>query len=141
MTRVYWDTMLFIYWMEDNRELQSRVEAIYESMRNRGHRLCASLFTACEVMVYPCRRDDSAAARRIEEFFASPEVEMLPLTPAVIPRYGHLRAGASVGAMDALHLAIAAAASVNLFLTNDRRLHRLKIPGIDFIAGLDVPFY
>jgi len=42
---------------------------------------------------------------------------------------------------DALHLAIAATAGVNLSLTNDRRLHRLKIPGIDFIAGLDTNLY
>ncbi|HEY7838794.1 MAG TPA: hypothetical protein VIC54_09360 [Terriglobales bacterium] len=42
---------------------------------------------------------------------------------------------------DALHLAIAATAGVNLFLTNDRRLHRLKVPGIDFIAGLDTNLY
>jgi hypothetical protein len=39
---------------------------------------------------------------------------------------------------DAIHLASAAHASVDLFLTNDRRLQGLVIPGIDFIAGMDV---
>ena len=37
-----------------------------------------------------------------------------------------------------MHLATAAQAGVNLFLTHDHRLKKLTIHGIDFIAGMDV---
>ena len=42
---------------------------------------------------------------------------------------------------DAIHLASAAAAGVDLFLTNDRALQPLLIPGIHFIAGLGVNLF
>jgi predicted nucleic acid-binding protein len=46
-----------------------------------------------------------------------------------------------VAPADAIHLAAAAHSGVNLFLTNDEKLQRLVIPGIDFIAGLDVNLF
>jgi predicted nucleic acid-binding protein len=67
-----------------------------------------------------------------------PYVEVLPFTPEVSDRYGQIRAANKVTAGDAIHLATAAAAGVNLFLTNDAKLKNLTIPGIDFVAGLDV---
>ena len=30
MSKVYWDTMLFIYLLEDNKQFASHVEAIYD---------------------------------------------------------------------------------------------------------------
>jgi hypothetical protein len=38
---------------------------------------------------------------------------------------------------DAIHLGTAAEAKTDLFVTNDKQLQRLTIPGISFIAGLD----
>jgi len=38
---------------------------------------------------------------------------------------------------DAIHLACAAQAGVDVFLTNDQGLARQIVPGIQFIAGLD----
>lgn len=43
--------------------------------------------------------------------------------------------------MHACNLASAAEAKVDLFLTNDRKLVGKMIPGIQFIAGLDVSLY
>ena len=38
---------------------------------------------------------------------------------------------------DAIQLACAAAAEVDLFITNDSRLNRRNIPGVKFISGLN----
>jgi predicted nucleic acid-binding protein len=38
---------------------------------------------------------------------------------------------------DAIHLAAAAVAGVELFVTNDAKLRKLLIPGIKFFADLD----
>jgi hypothetical protein len=51
--------------------------------------------------------------------------------------YGCIRAENPVLLADAIHLASAAEARSDLFLTNDQRLQRLNISGIKFIAGLD----
>ncbi|MGH9488270.1 MAG: type II toxin-antitoxin system VapC family toxin [Terriglobales bacterium] len=140
MIRVYWDTMLFAYWLEDSAEFRERVGQIHRAMQQRGQRLCASVFTLCELLVSPRRRQDGVATQRLQAFFASSELDLLSLAPAAAPHFAAARcAGASTG--DAVHLAIAAAAGVDLFLTNDRRLQKLHVPGIAFIAGLDSGLY
>ena len=52
-----------------------------------------------------------------------------------------IRAENRVSPPDAIHLASAAQAGVELFLTNDHRVRGLVIPGIDFIAGMDVNLF
>jgi predicted nucleic acid-binding protein len=49
-----------------------------------------------------------------------------------------LRATANVSPADAIHLACAASSGVDLFITHDKTLHKLRVNGIQFIAGLDV---
>ena len=51
--------------------------------------------------------------------------------------YARIRAQCKVSPADAIHLASAAGANVDLYLSNDGTLKKLKIDGIRFIAGLD----
>lgn len=42
---------------------------------------------------------------------------------------------------DSIQLACASAAGIDLFVTNDKRLHGLKVPNISFITSVDrIPF-
>ena len=52
--------------------------------------------------------------------------------------FARLRATANVSPADAIHLACAASSGVDLFITHDKTLHKLRVNGIQFIAGLDV---
>jgi predicted nucleic acid-binding protein len=70
-----------------------------------------------------------------------PAVELLPFTIETAERYARIRGDNRVSPPDAIHLASAAHAGVDLFLTNDRRWQGLVIPGIDFIAGMDVNLF
>ena len=45
MSRIYWDTMLFIYWLENNPQFAKRVGAIRTRMEERGHQLITAAFT------------------------------------------------------------------------------------------------
>ena len=49
--------------------------------------------------------------------------------------FGRLRAKHRTSAADTIHLACAAVAGVDLFLTNDKDLVKLHVPGIKFIAN------
>ena len=55
--------------------------------------------------------------------------------------YRRLPATVFLRAADAIHLATAAHARADLFLTNDQRLRGLVIPGIHFVAGMDVDLF
>lgn len=141
MSRIYWDSMLFVYWLEDHPVHAARMDRIREWMEMRGDTLCTSAFTVGEVLTGLYRSGAIEAASRIREAFRSPRIELIPFTPDTADHYAAIRGNHRVSAADAIHLASAAQAGVDLFLTNDQRLRPLAIPGIHFIAGLDVKLF
>jgi uncharacterized protein len=141
LSRIYWDTMLFVYWFEDNPQYAARVEEIYRKMRQRKDKLLTSAFTVGEILAGSYRRGQADEGRNIRQLFESFEVELIPFAAETAERYGQIRGSSRVSPADAIHLASAAHAGVDLFLTDDRELRSLVIPGIHFIAGLDVNLF
>lgn len=141
MSRIYWDTMLFIYWLEDHSVHAKRVKHILTKMEERQDQLCTSSFTVGEVLVGPYKAKAMAAAKHIREFFESSFVEVIPYTLETADRYARIRADLGVSPADAIHLACAAQANTDLFLTNDNGLTSKVIPGIQFIAGMDTNLF
>ena len=76
-------------------------------------------------------------AQRVREFFCAPFVKIFPFTETAADQYARIRGELRVSSADAIHLACAAEAEVDIFLTNDRFLANRVVPGIQFIAGLD----
>ena len=141
MRRIYWDTMIHAYWFEDNDVLSLRVQQIYSMMQKRGDLLCSSVFVLSELLVGPLKDQNLEAIEAIEQFFDSDAITMLPYARQSARAFAELRANHGVKSLDALHLAIAASSGVDLFLTHDRRLHKLILPGLPFIASLDTDLF
>ena len=137
MSLVYWDTMLFIYWFEGHPVYGERVRSIYQRMQERKDTLCSSAFVLGETLVGPYRAGARDLADRTREAFRPPFVEVLPFTTDAADQFARIRADLRVSPIDAIHLACAAEARVDLFLTNDRKLVRHIVPGIQFIATID----
>jgi len=137
MSRIYWDTMLFIYWLEDHPRYGDRVQQIFERMSRRQDQLCTSTFAVGETLVGFHKRGAMEAAARVRNFFQQDSVEVIPYTLETADLYANIHAAMGVSSSDAIHLACAAQARTDLFLTNDKDLIGKAIPGIQFIAGLD----
>ncbi|MFY9853410.1 MAG: type II toxin-antitoxin system VapC family toxin [Terracidiphilus sp.] len=137
MTRIYWDSMIFIYLIEGNPNFGERVRHFYEGMVRRGDALCTSTFTVGEVLTGPRKRNDMIALRGLTEFFTSGEIEILPFDLEAANRYSIIRATMRCTQADGIHLAAAASAGVDIFLTNDGNLRKLSVPGIKFFADLE----
>ena len=137
MSRIYWDTMLFIYWLEDHPRYGDRVQQIFERMRDRQDQLCTSTFAVGETLVGFHKRHAIETAVRVRTFFRQGSVEVIPFTLETSELYAEIRAGSGLSSAEAIHLACAATAGTDLFLTNDKNLVGKVIPGIQFIAGLD----
>jgi predicted nucleic acid-binding protein len=128
--------MLFVYWLEDHPQHSAKVQEILVKMEQRGDVLCTSVFTVGELLVAPKKRGVRNAAGRLKESFRASRIDLLPFTESTAERFAEVRASLRVTATDAIHLAAAADAGADLFLTNDRRLHGLIVPGIQFIADM-----
>jgi predicted nucleic acid-binding protein len=133
--------MLFIYWLEDHPDYSARIAQISARMEDRRDTLCTSIFTVGEVLTGPYRYGTEEQAARIRAAFATPQIELIPFSVETMDRYARIRGAYRVAPANAIHLASAADAKADLFLTNDHALHRLIIPDIQFIAGLDVNLF
>ncbi len=141
MSRIYWDTMLFVYWLEDHPQHAERVQHIFEAMKRRRDTLCSSVVTLGEILTGPYKKNAAESVATIQTFFQPPHVQLIPFTIEAADRYARIRGQHNVTPADAIHLSTASYAGVDLFLTNDRRLQKLVIPGIDFIAGMEVNLF
>jgi predicted nucleic acid-binding protein len=141
MSRIYWDTMLFIYWLEDHPEFAKRVDAIHSRMKERRDELITGAFTFGEVLAGAYRKRAPHVADELQRSLQNVVAEVLPFTLATAGRYAQIRAIPGVTPADAIHLASAAQAGTDLFLTNDKRLAGKTVPGIQFIASLDTQFF
>lgn len=136
MSLVYWDSMLFVYQFDGHPKFGPKVARILDRMEVRGDRLCTSAFAVAEVLAGPRRAGDEKAYDRMREFFRSPELQVLEFRLGTAERFAEIQGRLEVSSADAVHLACAAEAGVDLFLTADRSLLGKVVPGIDFIADL-----
>lgn len=136
MSRIFWDTNLFIYLFEGQGPLSRRVVALRESMLTRGDQLLTSTLTLGEILVKPIERGDVELSKKYEETLAATSL-MIPFDLKAAKIYASLRGDRSLRAPDAIQLACAAGAGVDLFITNDTRLHAKQIVGIQFIVSLE----
>ena len=139
MSRIYWDSMLFIYWLEDRAGYARRVDAIYTRMQQRGDRLITGAFTFGEVLAGVYRQGEVALAGETRSLLQNVVSEVIPFTLETSDHYARIRATFDVKGPDAIHLACAAQAGADLFLTNDNELVGKYVPGIQFIGSLDTP--
>jgi uncharacterized protein len=141
VSRIYWDTMLFIYWLEDNPHYAKRVDAIRSRMQERNDQLLTGALTFGEVLAGVYRKGSAALAGETKRLLQSVVSEVVPFTVDTADRYGQIRGSLGLPAADAIHLASAAHAGTDLFLTNDKRLVGKFVPGVQFIASLDTQFF
>jgi len=141
VSRIYWDTMLFIYWLEDNPQFAKRVDAIRSRMQERNDQLLTAALTFGEVLAGVYRKGASALAGETKRLLQSVVSEVVPFTVDTADRYAQIRGSLGLPAADAIHLASAAQAGTDLFLTNDKRLVGKFVPGVQFIASLDTQLF
>jgi len=134
MTRVFWDTNLFVYLFEGG-EFAGRVKRIRARMLERGDLLVTSALTLGELLVKP--RQKGEAAVRDHESTLRQVASILPFDAECAVCYAAIRADRTVQAPDAIQLACAATAGVDLFITNDDRLSRKQVRGVKFITSLE----
>ncbi|HKR97820.1 MAG TPA: type II toxin-antitoxin system VapC family toxin [Candidatus Angelobacter sp.] len=141
MSRIYWDTMLFVYLLENHPVYAKRVQQIRSRMNERHDRLYTSAFTVGEILTGTYKAGDAASAKQIRDFFEGPFIEIIPFTLAAADHYAKIRSQHRISPADGIHLACAAQVGTDLFLTNDASLNDKTIPGIQFIAPLDTNLF
>jgi predicted nucleic acid-binding protein len=137
LARIFWDSNLFIYLLEGADPRAARVESLWLGMKARGDRLYTSALTIGEVLVKPVAEGARALQQDYLRLMQSPAISILSFDFRAALAYARVRGDRSIKPPDALQLACASSAEIDLFITNDDRLSRKRIPEIKFITSLD----
>jgi len=136
VSRLFFDTNVFIYLFEDYEPFSSMVDAVWRRMIQRDDKLITSAMTLGELLVKPTKLGQASLIEQYDLTIRS-RAQVIAFDAAVAWRYATLRSTHNLRNADAIQLACAAHFGVDLFITNDKRLHKLDIPGIGFIAPLE----
>jgi predicted nucleic acid-binding protein len=121
---VFLDTSAVIYLIEQPPLWGPKVTARIAALLAGGEQLAVSDLIRMECQVGPLKAGDSLLLAKFVTFFASPDVQVLPVSGAVCDRAARIRAQHGFKPLDALHLATAAEHGCTHFLTNDIRLSK-----------------
>jgi predicted nucleic acid-binding protein len=140
VSRIFWDTNLFIYLLEENPQYAAQVRELRKKMIERKDQLITSAMTLAEIQVVPRRAGDIETAEHYRSSIKRASL-VVPFDEAAADQFAEIRTNPSIQPADAIQLSCAAAAKVTIFITNDKKLTGFKIPGIDFVTTMDkLPF-
>jgi predicted nucleic acid-binding protein len=133
MSRIFWDTNLFVYLLESNEEFSAMTRELRVRMLRRGDQLLTSTMTLGEVLVKATQAGDADRCRKYERAIAL-SATIVPFDGTAARHYASIKSSRSVQSPDAVQLSCAASVGVDLFITNDDRLQNKQVSGIQFIV-------
>jgi predicted nucleic acid-binding protein len=139
LSRIFWDTNLFIYLLEGSDERTDKVRNLRTRMLTRNDELFTSALTLGEVLVKPQAAQNAHLAAKYESLISG-GATVVPFDVDAARLYADIRLERSIKAPDAIQLACASLVHADLFITNDDRLSQRSVPGIQFIMSLDRAF-
>jgi uncharacterized protein len=135
VSRIFWDTNLFVYLFEDYGKLSEMTTDLREKMLLRGDQLLTSTMTLGEVLVKPLRLGDLDLCKKYETVINNVAI-VLPFDLKSARLYAAIRIDKELKAPDVVQLSCAGSAGTDLFITNDNRLHGKQVQGIQFVVPL-----
>jgi uncharacterized protein len=139
LSAIFWDSMLFIYVLEGHPVLQKRAAYLLTRARERGDSLYTSHLVLGEVLTGAAKSQDPSKLAMVRSALDAMGFSYLPFNERAVGPFSQLRSQSRVKVADAINLACAAAAGMDLFLTGDQQLIGLHVPGIQFVADFNTP--
>jgi predicted nucleic acid-binding protein len=90
VSRIFWDTNLFIYLWQDYGNLSQAVKELRTKMLRRGDQLLTSTLTLAEILVKPTVAGNTALCKEYEEAISSVAL-LIPLDARVAKLYSSIR--------------------------------------------------
>jgi predicted nucleic acid-binding protein len=121
--RVYFDTNIFIYVLEGFAEAESQLHEIRTALLTGGCEVFTSELTLCELLVPHFRSNNLEMIKQYRGFLEkSGAVTLIETSRETYLRASDYRGQFGLKTPDAIHVASAAGAHCEVFVTNDAKL-------------------
>ena len=129
--------MLFIYLLEKNPAYFKTVQRVLERSYEREDQLFTSYLGLGEVMAGAATSPVPRRAEEIRGLMDEMGFSYLPFGERSVGAFAYLRSVHRVKPADAMNLACASAAGIDLFLTGDEKLLKVHVAGVNFISSFE----
>jgi uncharacterized protein len=136
VSRIFWDTNLFIYFFEQHPAYARPIARLRSKMTERGDDLVTSWMTVGEVQVQPRLMGNPTLGLTLKNSIID-VAKIVDFNKQASEHYVEIRATTKVKGPDAIQLACAASCGVELFVTNDSALQKVSVDGIHFIVSIE----
>jgi predicted nucleic acid-binding protein len=123
---VYVDTQILIYSVEKHLAYWSLLRPMWLKSKTGGIQIISSELALLETLVAPLRNADSVLITAYETLLLSTEMQLMPMTRAILREAAQLRAQRNLKTPDAIHAATAIAHGCSIFITNDNGFRRVS---------------
>ncbi len=123
---VYVDTQILIYSVEKHPAYWSLLRPMWLKSATGDIQIISSELALLETLVAPLRDADSVLVTAYETLLLSTEMQLMPMTRAILREAAQLRAQTNLKTPDAIHAATAIAHGCSIFLTNDNGFRRVS---------------
>jgi predicted nucleic acid-binding protein len=123
---VYLDSVILMYFYDHSGPFNVRAVNRLAALAAAKNQIAVSDLVRLECRVKHVKTGDNARLAVYDAFFARADIRVVPITTAVFDRATIVRAAYNFKLGDSLHLAAAAVAACDGFLTNDTRLSAFK---------------
>jgi predicted nucleic acid-binding protein len=103
--RVFLDSVIIIYYLDHTGNFQARAANRLSACHAAGDEVVINDLVRMECRVDPIRKGDHLRLARFDGFFSHPDVQVVPITPAVFDRAAQIRATHGYKTIDAINLA------------------------------------
>lgn len=125
--RIYLDSNIWIYALENVPEYSSLLVALFELAENGSLTIITSELTLSEVLVRPIRKRDTAKQTAyVEAITATENTTAVPISRNILLDAAKVRSDSRLKLPDAIHAASAIATSCTTFLTNDKQFRTVQ---------------
>jgi predicted nucleic acid-binding protein len=137
MSKVFLDTNIFIYLIEDRGVWAKDARDLLDRLTLRRDQVVTSSLTLGELLTQPLAQGATHLAQEYEQALSPPGVQVVDFDRMAARLYATVRQDKTIKVADAMQLAMAAATRCDLFVTNDDRLSRKVVDGIHFVTALN----
>jgi predicted nucleic acid-binding protein len=121
------DTSIFVYFLENNQQYAPLAEIAIKGIEDGKWQGVTSTITLMELTVRPWQLGNETAAREYEAVLVHfPNLAIVDVDRNIARAAAQLRARYNIPPPDALQVAAGIAHGAKAFLTNDKRLSKLK---------------
>jgi len=122
-SKIYLDTNIFIYSLEDFAEYQTQIDQLFRRIEENQCVVVTSELTLAECLIKPYKDRNMDSVEMYEQHLQNSEyLKIVPVHRGILHAAASNRASSTNALPDAIHMATAVNTCCDYFVTNDKRI-------------------